>query len=447
MPGNLPDVDFSSWPTPNYVDPVERTWMPAYSITLTVASSIPILIRLFLRFRNEGGGLGLDDLFLVPGWLLNIGFTTVASYASYHTFVTRHVWDTPPTLFEGDALNAWISQILFLLGPGCVKISVLLFYRRIQAGTFNRRWLWCIYGAIWLTVAFTLAFLLALVFNCQPTRAYWKLYDFSWNEEYKCAKTTAINLVAGLISLIADMYAIGLPCFMVQGLKMRRREKITMNAVFLLSLSVVGAGSARTWAFFTFASDSDVTWSGFWVFFYCVLEYNLMLICACAPSLRVFAIRYLHMGGAATASQKPAAATDDLTSMDPHPQPMHRFRHSDASLFSFRTYRSGGKSRIRVNEVGEEAQLVPPTPTLPPEVYQPDGIRTPKHYEEYVLQVLETSRKSQFLLGTTKAKPLREKDLPPLPSPSTVCSFESADFQERGLRLGSQYPRKPPHTG
>lgn len=40
----------------------------------------------------------------MPGWLLNIGFTTLASYASYHTFVTRHVWDTPPLLFEGDAL-------------------------------------------------------------------------------------------------------------------------------------------------------------------------------------------------------------------------------------------------------------------------------------------------------------------------------------------------------
>ncbi|KAI7541607.1 hypothetical protein KC317_g16845 [Hortaea werneckii] len=294
--------------------------------------------------------------------------------------------------------NAWISQILFLLGPGCVKISVLLFYRRIQTGTFNRKWLWCIYGAIWLTIAFTIAFLLALVFNCQPTKAYWKLYDFGWNEEYTCTDTKAINLVAGLISLISDVYAIGLPCFMVQGLKMRRREKISMNAVFLLSLSVVGAGSARTWAFFTFASDSDVTWSGFWVFFYCVLEYNLMLICACAPSLRVFAIRYLHMGGAATMSQEPAAATDDLTSMDPYPQPMHRFRHSDASLFSFRTYRSGEKSRIRVNEHGEEAHLVPPTPTLPKEVFQPDGIRTPKHYEEYVLQVLETSRNSVSVL-------------------------------------------------
>ncbi|RMY52005.1 hypothetical protein D0864_14329 [Hortaea werneckii] len=215
--------------------------------------------------------------------------------------------------------NAWISQILFLLGPGCVKISVLLFYRRIQTGTFNRKWLWCIYGAIWLTIAFTIAFLLALVFNCQPTKAYWKLYDFGWNEEYTCTDTKAINLVAGLISLISDVYAIGLPCFMVQGLKMRRREKISMNAVFLLSLSVVGAGSARTWAFFTFASDSDVTWSG-------------------------------------------------------------------------------EKSRIRVNEHGEEAHLVPPTPTLPKEVFQPDGIRTPKHYEEYVLQVLETSRNSVSVL-------------------------------------------------
>lgn len=36
--------------------------MPAYSITLTVVSSIPVFIRLYLRSRNEGGGLGLDDV-------------------------------------------------------------------------------------------------------------------------------------------------------------------------------------------------------------------------------------------------------------------------------------------------------------------------------------------------------------------------------------------------
>lgn len=83
MPGNLPDVDFSSWPTPNYVDPEERTWLPVYSITLTVASSIPILIRLFLRFRNEGGGLGLDDVGeMILKRLLRV-LTSSSSFSSY----------------------------------------------------------------------------------------------------------------------------------------------------------------------------------------------------------------------------------------------------------------------------------------------------------------------------------------------------------------------------
>ena len=65
MPGNLPSIDSSdaaSWPTPNYVDPEERTWLLPYSITITGASSILVLVRICLRLRHEGGGMGLDDV-------------------------------------------------------------------------------------------------------------------------------------------------------------------------------------------------------------------------------------------------------------------------------------------------------------------------------------------------------------------------------------------------
>lgn len=148
-----------------------------------------------------------------------------------------------------------------------LKVSVLLFFRRIQSGTFSRRWVWSVYGAIMFTVAFTTAFVLALILNCRPIKAYWMAFDIEWSKQhaYSCAATGSINLIAGILSLASDIYSLVLPCCMVQGLEMPRRQKIGLNVVFLLSLRVVGAGAARTWAFTKFASDPDMTWAGFWV--------------------------------------------------------------------------------------------------------------------------------------------------------------------------------------
>jgi hypothetical protein len=65
MSGNLhrPDPSvYLSWPTPNYIDPVRRSWMPAYAITLQAASTLVVVLRLWLRGRKQAGPLGLDDV-------------------------------------------------------------------------------------------------------------------------------------------------------------------------------------------------------------------------------------------------------------------------------------------------------------------------------------------------------------------------------------------------
>ena len=46
----------------NYVDPVERTWLPAYSATLLGASTLLLFLRLWLRVARQAGMLGLDDV-------------------------------------------------------------------------------------------------------------------------------------------------------------------------------------------------------------------------------------------------------------------------------------------------------------------------------------------------------------------------------------------------
>lgn len=88
---------------------------------------------------------------------------------------------------------------------------MLLFYRRLVAGTYDVRWNWAVLVAITFTAAYTLAFMLALIFNCNPTQAYWKAFDLSWIEHHKytCADTTAINVLAGICAAASDLYVSG----------------------------------------------------------------------------------------------------------------------------------------------------------------------------------------------------------------------------------------------
>jgi hypothetical protein len=67
MPGNFANVPPSvvaTWPAPNYIDPVERTWMPALAGTLVGVSTVLISGRFYLRARSLAGSFGYDDLFI-----------------------------------------------------------------------------------------------------------------------------------------------------------------------------------------------------------------------------------------------------------------------------------------------------------------------------------------------------------------------------------------------
>lgn len=197
---------------------------------------------------------------LIPSWLFGIGFTALSVDAIHRGVISRHIWDVVPSAFEGEALNVWLASFIFLLGSACLKVSVLLFYRRIQSATYGRRWMFAIYGAIWFTVAYTVALIFALIFNCRPTQAYWKAYDPKWTYNYKCSETGKLNLLAGILSVVSDLYAVVLPCLMLQRLHISRRQKIGLNAVFAISLVSAGAGAGRTYTFNELSKNYDITW-------------------------------------------------------------------------------------------------------------------------------------------------------------------------------------------
>lgn len=273
MPGNIINLtpeDILRWPKPNYVDPVERSWMPPYAACLYGVATLMAALRLWLRWTKRAGSLGVDDviimsqlsaiwrirllinhlqILLVCSWLFVSWFTVLSIVGAelYHT--SRHVWDIPIASFPSMAKVTWMAELAFLLTGCCVKVSVLLFYRRLTETTCSILWIWAVWVAIGLTITYTLAFILALVFNCMPTEAYWKAFDLRYaaTVDYHCVDTTVINLLAGIMAVVSDLYAVALPCIMMRNLRIPMRSKIALNFVFSLGLLVVGASGVRTY--------------------------------------------------------------------------------------------------------------------------------------------------------------------------------------------------------
>ncbi|EME85077.1 uncharacterized protein MYCFIDRAFT_121253, partial [Pseudocercospora fijiensis CIRAD86] len=168
-----------------------------------------------------------------------------------------------------------------------LKISVLLFYRRIVEHTSSKYWIWAVIAAICFTVAYSLAFILTLVFNCSPTEAYWKAFDPSYTHPHSCVNTTIVNLLAGIMAAISDLYSVVLPCMMTRHIQLPRPQKIALYVIFSLGLLVVACSGYQV------GHKGDVSTIIYYVFVWSEVELCLGLMCASLPSLRVLFREYL----------------------------------------------------------------------------------------------------------------------------------------------------------
>ena len=94
---------------------------------------------------------GLDDGIIVVALLLGIGSSIVSIYATEDLYIGHHVWDVPTSAFAAIRLNSWLGQWFNNGVLSAVKISILLFYRRLSV-TFSNRFLW----ATWIGIGYNI---------------------------------------------------------------------------------------------------------------------------------------------------------------------------------------------------------------------------------------------------------------------------------------------------
>ncbi|KAL8863808.1 MAG: hypothetical protein Q9174_007542, partial [Haloplaca sp. 1 TL-2023] len=118
------------------------------------------------------------------------------------------------------------SVIFYITSLALAKISILFLYRRIFPGREFHAVLWSV-GAF--VLAFTLATIFIISFQCRPISGSWNPYI-----DAKCIDTNAAILSIAVMTIATDVVILGLPVPLVWKLQLPQAQKVQLTGVFLL---------------------------------------------------------------------------------------------------------------------------------------------------------------------------------------------------------------------
>jgi len=129
-----------------------------------------------------------------------------------------------PTPFRYQTL--YVSYQLYGSAVTAIKISILIFYRRIFSTAQFRKW---IYGVGALVLAWLLANNLVFAFQCTPIRKAWEL-----DSPGHCINHLTSVRVLQVFNVLLDVTVLALPVSAVLRLQLSTARKISVMAIFLL---------------------------------------------------------------------------------------------------------------------------------------------------------------------------------------------------------------------
>lgn len=171
----------------------------------------------------------------------------------HHGF-SRHIWDVSHTSYNSAALVCstipalyaatdsvkiqWLSEGAFILSISFTKISVLLFFRRLEpsCSVAVKR---TIYGFMTFTAVAGCSDLLVLLLQCRPVKASWTILDITQSNVGNCINKQTYYPAHGLISGFSTVYTIMVPALVLQNIPMTKSQRTGLRWVSLLSLRLV----------------------------------------------------------------------------------------------------------------------------------------------------------------------------------------------------------------
>ncbi|KAJ5038515.1 hypothetical protein J3E72DRAFT_184907 [Bipolaris maydis] len=300
MPGgpNPPLSVIASWPPPNYVNPEGRGRVTSnIAFVLTPITFFTVFSRLWVRFYMQRNA-GWDDWLTVVALPLVMTLAVLIPWSKILPYCL-HIWDVDVSLFETQRKLILSIEILFVLGTGLIKVSILLFFRRLGSRGTSKAFRITTWVAIGVQIASTIAFFISPLLGCRPISGYWEqsnVLNIALGKKFNCNDEGAAMAVAGSISTAQDVICALLPNFIYWKAKIPFRQKAALMAIFATAYVAAVFGALRTYSTYVlFFETYDVSWQLWEIWNWTLLELHIGVICANAPALKVFVKRYLNV--------------------------------------------------------------------------------------------------------------------------------------------------------
>lgn len=158
--------------------------------------------------------------------------------------------------------SSYANELFYLVATGLIKISILLFYRRLKDASISRRYLWIIYASIAFVAAYSIQCIILLIFNCTPISDYWNQLapDRIFTDRHPNCVGEGSSLIANTaISLSQDFVAAVVPTYLFWTLTLDRKNKLLLAVVFVVAYATCAIGCIRLYyIYYVFYRTYDV---------------------------------------------------------------------------------------------------------------------------------------------------------------------------------------------
>ncbi|KAK7949563.1 hypothetical protein PG988_016202 [Apiospora saccharicola] len=232
-------------PPPAEVNNTHKVYtVAATCILLCFISCLTVSARLAVRVKKHD--VGLDDIAMVPATLLYIGWTVLAVCVNLNAGVGKPLWeitlDEFSLWFKGVVVSSWLYPTL----SASIRVSTLLFYRRIFAKTDPRLKL-VIWALLALQGVYVAVYSVLPAFVCDPIRYAWRPLERQLHCSDRYYAMTHISLYA--VSMAFDFVLLIVPVAPVWKLQMPVAKRIGTVVLFSLGAAASVASAYKLGVF------------------------------------------------------------------------------------------------------------------------------------------------------------------------------------------------------
>ncbi|KAF2736980.1 hypothetical protein EJ04DRAFT_550958 [Polyplosphaeria fusca] len=205
-----------------------------------VIAIVAVAIRLFCKVKSKQG-VKSDDYWILAALAFHLTAASVGNWG-YITGGGGLELDEFFLLIKEDPKNidklsnyfvsVYIAYAFVLTSIYCIKMSILMFYRRIFLVTTGYKQISLI--LILLSTALFISSQIAELLICQPIEAYWNRL-----KPGKCLNFGVLYLSTGIIDLLLDIAILALPIRMALKLHLPLRTRFAVAGIFALGGFVV----------------------------------------------------------------------------------------------------------------------------------------------------------------------------------------------------------------